>query len=81
MCGWPQNKLKYLLHGIRFKGWPAWELDLFFNTRAHSKNYGRGDVQVGLDTAKIMGLWKEKSITSYLEPKQKEVFHFGLLKS
>lgn len=37
MCGWPQNKLKNLLHGIRLKGWPAWELDLFFNTRAQSK--------------------------------------------
>jgi len=48
--------------------------------RAQPKKLGRGDVQVRLNTAEIMGLWKENSERSHLEPKQKEVFLFGLCK-
>lgn len=37
MCGWPQNKLKYLLHGIRLKGWPAHGSWIYFLTAELNK--------------------------------------------
>lgn len=36
-------RLKYLLHGISLKGWPAWELDgawFFFTSELNQKKMG-----------------------------------------
>lgn len=45
------------------------EHGFFLHRSLTKKKWGRGDVQVGLNTAEIMGLWKENSEMSHLEPK------------